>query len=80
MKPIFLHEMGSWNLITCLNISCIISVGGIKVLHALPLQECMRGSFAKAHVLYAPVQEIGVEDRLLHACCIRIYGIYLSLC
>ncbi|KAL2516214.1 putative eukaryotic LigT [Forsythia ovata] len=30
--------------------------------------ECMRGSLAKAHVLYAPVQEIGGEDRLLHAC------------
>ncbi|XP_022849273.1 uncharacterized protein LOC111371486 isoform X1 [Olea europaea var. sylvestris] len=30
--------------------------------------ECMRGSFAKAHVLYAPVQEIGGEDRLFRAC------------
>ncbi|KAL2493126.1 putative eukaryotic LigT [Abeliophyllum distichum] len=30
--------------------------------------ECMRGSLAKAHVLYAPVQEIGGEDRLLRAC------------
>ncbi|KAL3528722.1 hypothetical protein ACH5RR_008044 [Cinchona calisaya] len=30
--------------------------------------ECMRGSFAKARVLYAPVEEIGGEERLLRAC------------
>ncbi|KAF8400847.1 hypothetical protein HHK36_014150 [Tetracentron sinense] len=30
--------------------------------------ECMRGSLAKARVLYAPVEEIGSEDRLLRAC------------
>ncbi|XP_043705095.1 uncharacterized protein LOC122654897 [Telopea speciosissima] len=30
--------------------------------------ECMRGSPAKARVLYAPVEEIGGEDRLLRAC------------
>ncbi|KAM5579112.1 hypothetical protein ABKV19_009075 [Rosa sericea] len=29
---------------------------------------CMRGSFAKAGVLYAPVEEIGNEGRLLRAC------------
>ncbi|XP_004302882.1 PREDICTED: uncharacterized protein LOC101311685 [Fragaria vesca subsp. vesca] len=29
---------------------------------------CMRGSFAKAGVLYAPVEEIGSEGRLLRAC------------
>ena len=28
----------------------------------------MRGSFAKAGVLYAPVEEIGSEGRLLRAC------------
>ena len=28
----------------------------------------MRGSLSKARVLYAPVMEIGSEDRLLHAC------------
>ncbi|PON46901.1 Activating signal cointegrator 1 complex subunit [Parasponia andersonii] len=30
--------------------------------------DCMRGSLAKAHVLYAPVEEIGSEGRLLCAC------------
>ncbi|CAJ1955284.1 unnamed protein product [Sphenostylis stenocarpa] len=30
--------------------------------------ECMRGSLAKARVLYAPVEEIGSEGRLLRAC------------
>lgn len=34
--------------------------------------ECMRGSFAKAQVLYAPLQEIGGEDRLLRACYVII--------
>ncbi|PRQ51000.1 putative protein kinase A anchor protein, nuclear localization signal [Rosa chinensis] len=29
---------------------------------------CMRGSFAKAGVLYAPVEEIGNEGRLMRAC------------
>lgn len=29
---------------------------------------CMRGSPAKAHVVYAPVEEIGGEERLLRAC------------
>lgn len=29
---------------------------------------CMRGSLAKAGVLYAPVEEIGTEGRLLRAC------------
>ncbi|KAL1199453.1 hypothetical protein V5N11_022981 [Cardamine amara subsp. amara] len=30
--------------------------------------DCMRGSLAKARVLYVPVEEIGDEGRLLHAC------------
>ncbi|KAL0010375.1 hypothetical protein SO802_005483 [Lithocarpus litseifolius] len=30
--------------------------------------DCMRGPLAKARVLYAPVEEIGSEDRLLRAC------------
>ncbi|KAK9069746.1 hypothetical protein SSX86_010140 [Deinandra increscens subsp. villosa] len=30
--------------------------------------DCMKGSFAKARVLYAPVEVVGGEDRLLHAC------------
>ncbi|XP_075666537.1 uncharacterized protein LOC142636271 isoform X2 [Castanea sativa] len=30
--------------------------------------DCMKGSLAKARVLYAPVEEIGSEDRLLRAC------------
>lgn len=32
------------------------------------MQECMKGSQAKARVLYAPVEEVGGEDRLLRAC------------
>ncbi|CAH9122800.1 unnamed protein product [Cuscuta epithymum] len=32
------------------------------------LQECMKGSFASARVLYAPVEEIGSEGRLSRAC------------
>ncbi|XP_017236364.1 uncharacterized protein LOC108209778 [Daucus carota subsp. sativus] len=48
-----------------------------KIMHALDGQpvavrlkglDCMRGSFAKARVLYAPVEVIGGEDRLLRAC------------
>lgn len=46
----------------------------IEVLDNRPLfvrlkgLDCMRGSKAKAHVLYAPVEEIGNEDRLSRAC------------
>ncbi|CAN1286096.1 Activating signal cointegrator 1 complex subunit 1 [Linum perenne] len=49
-----------------------------KVLEALDNQpvsirlkglECMRGSLAKARVLYAAVEETGAEGRLLRACC-----------
>ncbi|KAE9585884.1 putative K domain, cyclic phosphodiesterase [Lupinus albus] len=52
-----------------------------KVLEALdnrPLSirlkglDCMKGSLAKARVLYAPVEEIGSEGRLLRACQIII--------
>ncbi|XP_020226254.1 uncharacterized protein LOC109807932 isoform X2 [Cajanus cajan] len=48
-----------------------------KVLEALDNQpvsirlkglECMKGSLAKARVLYAPVEEIGSEGRLMRAC------------
>lgn len=34
--------------------------------------ECMRGSLANARVLYAAVEEVGGEDRLLRACTIII--------
>ncbi|KZV54668.1 activating signal cointegrator 1 complex subunit 1-like [Dorcoceras hygrometricum] len=30
--------------------------------------ECMKGSLAKARVIYAPVEEVGGEDRLMRAC------------
>jgi len=36
------------------------------------LQECMKGSLAKARVLYTPVEEIGSEGRLLRASRIHI--------
>ncbi|KAL2332346.1 hypothetical protein Fmac_019927 [Flemingia macrophylla] len=48
-----------------------------KVLEALDNQpisirlkglECMKGSLAKARVVYAPVEEIGIEGRLMRAC------------
>lgn len=35
-------------------------------------QDLMRGSKDKARILYAPVEEIGDGDRLLHACRILI--------
>ncbi|GJV11756.1 activating signal cointegrator 1 complex subunit 1, partial [Tanacetum coccineum] len=31
-------------------------------------EDCMKGSLAKARVLYAPVEVLGGEERLLHAC------------
>lgn len=36
-------------------------------------QMTMRGSLAKARVLYAPVEEVGGEDRLMRACRIHVY-------
>lgn len=33
----------------------------------------MKGSLAKARVLYAPVEEIGSEGRLLRACRIHMW-------
>lgn len=33
----------------------------------------MRGSLAKARVLYAPIEEIGGEERLLRACRIHTF-------
>ena len=39
----------------------------------MALQECMRGSPANARVVYAPVEEIGGEGRLLRACGIQTY-------
>ncbi|XP_058114430.1 uncharacterized protein LOC131257658 isoform X2 [Magnolia sinica] len=44
------------------------ALGGQPVSIRLKGLECMRGSLAKARVLYAPVEEIGGEDRLLRAC------------
>ena len=39
----------------------------------------MKGSLAKARVLYAPVEEIASEGRLLRACRIHIYTV-LCVC
>lgn len=39
-------------------------------------QDSMRGSLAKARVLYAPVEELGDDGRLLRAC--RIHYIVSS--
>ncbi|CAN6810916.1 unnamed protein product [Brassica oleracea] len=45
--------------------------------------DCMRGSLAKARVLYIPVEEIGDEGRLLRACSILAFSVnvnFITLC
>lgn len=49
----------------------ILSLIRIWILHFYS-QDCMRGSLAKARVVYAPVEEIGSEGRLMRACRILI--------
>ncbi|KAJ0586512.1 putative protein kinase A anchor protein, nuclear localization signal [Helianthus annuus] len=44
------------------------ALDGRPVFIKLKGLECMKGSFAKARVLYAPVEVVGGEDRLLGAC------------
>ncbi|KAK1436857.1 hypothetical protein QVD17_02641 [Tagetes erecta] len=44
------------------------ALGGRPVSIKLNGLACMKGSFEKARVLYAPVEVVGGEDRLLHAC------------
>ncbi|XP_057967088.1 uncharacterized protein LOC131157165 isoform X2 [Malania oleifera] len=39
-----------------------------KPCHQSCYEDCMRGSLSKARVLYAPVEEVGSEKRLLQAC------------
>lgn len=39
----------------------------------------MKGSLAKARVLYAPVEEIGNEGRLLRACRIHTIIVFIEL-
>ncbi|GAB4842261.1 hypothetical protein Ancab_012230 [Ancistrocladus abbreviatus] len=46
----------------------IDALDGRPVFVRLKGLDCMRGSLPKAQVLYAPVEEIGNEDRLLCAC------------
>lgn len=43
----------------------------------ISVKDCMRGSLAKARVLYAPVEEIGNEDRLLRACRILFHVAFI---
>jgi len=43
-------------------------------------QDLMRGSRTKAHVLYAPVEEIGNEGRLLRACRIHLLLCFFFCC
>lgn len=38
----------------------------------MPIQDCLRGSLDKAHILYAPVEELDNSDRLLRACRILV--------
>ncbi|KAL4559989.1 hypothetical protein LXL04_032137 [Taraxacum kok-saghyz] len=44
------------------------ALGGQPLSIKLKGLDCMKGSFAKARVLYAPVEVVGGEDRLLRAC------------
>jgi hypothetical protein len=45
------------------------------------VKECMSGSLDKTRVLYAPVEEVGREGRLLNACRILIsLSAYFYLC
>lgn len=41
-------------------------------LFSSPVKDCMTGSLDKTRVLYAPVEEVGHEGRLLSACSILI--------
>ncbi|TYH01988.1 hypothetical protein ES288_A09G103300v1 [Gossypium darwinii] len=53
----------------------VLKSTSLRVLDALdnrPLFDLMRGSLAKAQVVYAPAEEIDSENRLLHACKIMI--------
>ena len=43
------------------------------------VKDCMRGSLAKARVLYIPVEEIGDEGRLLRACSILAFSVNVNL-
>ncbi|XP_019448167.1 PREDICTED: uncharacterized protein LOC109351224 isoform X3 [Lupinus angustifolius] len=70
-----------WNKDRVKTASEVLQSISSKVLEALdnrPLSirlkglDCMKGSLAKARVLYAPVEEIGSEGRLLRACQIII--------
>ena len=40
----------------------------LKVPIFLSVQDCMKGPLARARVVYAPVEEIGSENRLSRAC------------
>lgn len=45
------------------------------------VKDCMTGSLDKTRVLYAPVEEVGHEGRLLSACRIlNISRAYIYLC
>ncbi|XP_057967093.1 uncharacterized protein LOC131157165 isoform X7 [Malania oleifera] len=46
----------------------IDALGSRPVFVKLKGLDCMRGSLSKARVLYAPVEEVGSEKRLLQAC------------
>lgn len=41
---------------------------------------CMKGSPAKARVVYVPVKEIGEEGRLLRACRIQKFSNLTDIC
>lgn len=46
----------------------------VMLLICYILKDCMRGPLAKTRVLYAPVEEIGDEGRLLRACRILVFS------
>lgn len=67
------------NPIQILQITIIIVISFIKnmepmfLIYTFFFQDCLKGSLAKARVLYAPVEVVGGEDRLLRACSIHIF-------
>ena len=47
----------------------------LKIQIFLSMQDCMKGSLARARVIYAPVEEIGSENRLSRACRILFFQV-----
>lgn len=55
-------------VLQCVSSKVVDALDGRPISIRLRGLECMRGSFAKARVLYAPIEEVGGEDRLMRVC------------